>query len=235
MIEFDGVRSTALGVFVEHYPPRPIPKRKHEKFSVPGRNGDVIVYEDAWENIVQPYDIYLSAEKPGLPLVAAKAARWLFADGYKPLADEYDRDTFRLAQFLGSVDLENTLNEFGRARIEFDCQPQRFLKSGYAARSMAQGQVLRNPTGYTAKPVITVYGRGSGTLTIGGRTLTISVITDGMTLDCAEEEAYFYSSAVFNLNTAVTGDYPRLGAGDSAVNWTGGITAISLAPRWYEL
>ena len=197
MIEFDGVRSTALGVFVEKYPPRPIPKRKHEKFSVPGRNGDVIVYEDAWENIVQPYDIYLSAEKPGLPLVAA--------------------------------------NEFGRARIEFDCQPQRFLKSGYTARSMAQGQVLRNPTGYTAKPVITVYGRGSGTLTIGGRTLTISVITDGMTLDCAEEEAYFYSSAVFNLNTAVTGNYPRLGAGDSAIGWTGGITAISLAPRWYEL
>lgn len=233
MIEFNGVRSTALGVFVEKYPPRPVPKRKHEKFSVPGRSGDVIAYEDAWENVTQEYEIYLSAEKPGLPLVAARAARWLFSSGYRQLADEYDRDTFRLAMFLGPVDLENTLNAFGRARIEFDCKPQRFLKSGYTARSMAKEQILRNPTGYTAKPLITVYGGGSGTLTIGGRTLTITV-TNGMTLDCEEEEAY-YSPGLLNLNTAVTGNYPRLGAGDSAVSWTGGITGISLAPRWFEL
>ena len=235
MIEFDGVRSTALGVFVEKYPARPIPKRKHEKFSVPGRNGDVIVYEDAWENTVQPYDIYLSAEKPGLPLVAAKVTRWLMAEGYRRLEDEYDRDTFRLAAFLGPADLENTLNEFGRARIEFDCQPQRFLKIGAQAFRAARGQVLQNPTGYTARPLLTVYGSGSGALRIGDDTLTLSVITNGMTLDCAEEEAYFYSGMVLNLNTVVSGTYPRLRAGASDINWTGGITGVEITPRWFEL
>lgn len=235
MIEFDGVRSTALGVFVEKYPPRPIPKRKHEKFSVPGRNGDVIVYEDAWENIVQPYDIYLSAEKPGLPLVAAKVTRWLMTDGYRRLEDEYDRDTFRLAAFLGPVDLENTLNEFGRARIEFDCLPQRFLKSGARAISATKGMTLQNPTGHTACPMLSVYGSGSGTITIGDYSLSLSVITNGMTLDCAEEEAYFYSGSVLNLNTVVSGAYPKLPAGGSRVTWAGGITSLEITPRWYEL
>lgn len=235
MIQFDGVRSTAVGVFVEKYPPRPVPQRKHEKFPVPGRSGDVIAWEDAWENVTQRYDIYVSAETAGLPIIAAKAVRWLMAEGYRPLEDEYDRDTFRLAAYLGPVDLENTLNAFGRAQIQFDCQPQRYLKSGWQARSVAQGEVLRNPTGYTAKPLLTVYGSGSGTLTIGAETLSLRVITNGMTLDCAEEEAYFYDAAVLNLNTAVSGLYPRLRAGDSAVRWTGGITGISLAPRWYEI
>lgn len=235
MIEFNGVRSAALGVFVEKYPPRPIPKRKHEKFSVPGRNGDVIVYEDAWENIVQPYDIYLSAEKPGLPLVAAKVTRWLMTDGYRKLEDEYDRDTFRLAAFLGPVDLENTLNQFGRARIEFDCQPQRFLKSGARAISATKGMTLQNPTGHTARPMLSVYGSGSGTITIGDYSLSLSVITNGMTLDCAEEEAYFYSGSVLNLNTVVSGAYPKLPAGASRVSWAGGITGLEITPRWYEL
>lgn len=234
MIEYNGVRCSSIGIFVEKYPPRPIPKRKAETFSVPGRSGDVVVYEDAWENVTQSYEIYLSAEKEGLPLVAAQAARWLFAGGYHPLSDEYDRETFRMALFLGPVDLENTLNAFGRARIEFDCQPQRYLKSGFLSRSVSKNQVLRNPTGYTAKPLITVRGSGSATLTIGGRTLTLTV-TNGMTLDCAEEEAYLAGSTVTNLNTAVSGNYPRLGAGDSVVTWTGGITGIDIIPRWFEL
>ena len=235
MIEFDGVRSTALGVFVEKYPPRPIPKRKHEKFSVPGRSGDVIAYEDAWENVLQPYDIYLSAEKPGLPLVAAKVTRWLMADGYRRLEDEYDRDTFRLAAFLGPVDLENTLNEFGRARIEFDCQPQRYLKIGARPITAENGMTLQNPTGYTARPLLTVFGSGSGTITLGTYSVSLSVITNGMTLDCAEEEAYFYSGSVLNLNTVVSGAYPKLAAGASAVTWAGGVTGLTIIPRWYEL
>lgn len=235
MIEFDGVRSTALGCFVEHYPPRPIPKRKHQKFSVPGHSGDVIVWENAWENVLQPYDIYLSAEKPGLPLVAAKVTRWLMADGYRRLEDEYDRDTFRLAAFLGPVDLENTLNEFGRARIEFDCQPQRFLKTGAQPFRASRGQVLQNPTGYTARPLLIVYGSGSGALRIGSDTLTLSTITNGMTLDCAEEEAYFYDNTVLNLNTVVSGTYPRLRAGASDIDWAGGVTGIEITPRWFEI
>ncbi|MBR2582370.1 MAG: hypothetical protein IKD61_03135, partial [Oscillospiraceae bacterium] len=62
MIQFNGTRSSALSVFVEKYPPRPIPQRKCERFSVPGRSGDVVAWEDAWENVTQKYSIYLSAE-----------------------------------------------------------------------------------------------------------------------------------------------------------------------------
>ena len=160
--------------------------------------------------------------------------RWLFAEGYLPLEDEYDRDTFRLAAFTGPLDLENTLNAFGRAEISFDCRPQRYLKSGWSARSVANGAALVNPTDFPARPIITLHGSGSGVLTIGSQTLTL-VAHEGMILDCEEEEAYLPGPPVSNLNAAVAGSYPKLGAGSSAVSWTGGITGIEIAPRWYEL
>lgn len=235
MIEFDGVRSTALGCFVERYPKRPIPKRKSQRYDVPGRNGAVIVTEDAWETVTQEYEIYLSAETPGLPSVAAQVTRWLAVSGFRLLEDEYDRDTYRLAQFLGPLDLENTLNCWGRAKIRFECLPQRWLKSGALPVQATNGMRLINPTGNTARPLLKLSGSGAATLTVGAVTLSVTV-TDGMLLDCEREWAWKEAGgAVLNLNTAVVGDFPTLGRGESVISWAGGITGVTITPRWYDL
>lgn len=235
MIEYNGVRSTAVGVIVEKYPQRPIPKRKAEKFSVPGRSGDIVALEDAWENIRQRYEIYVSAEGDGLPIVAAAAARWLMQPGYGRLEDEYDRDVFRLAAYLGPVDLENTLNKFGRAEIDFDCDPRRFLKSGALPVAMTNGGKLSNPTGFTALPLIRISGSGAGTVTVGGTTVSLTE-TDGVTLDCQEQDCTrTVGSVVSNFNSVMTGSFPRLGTGVTAISWTGGVTGVEITPRWWML
>lgn len=231
MIVFNGISSDRVRLIVEQYPARPVPQRKHERFSVPGHSGDVIVYEDAWENVQQNYDVYLSAEDVGLPEVANRAVQWLMVPGYAPLEDEYDRDSFRMAQFLGPADLANTLNQFGRATISFDCWPQRFLKSGAEPVRIAQGAVLTNPSIYTAEPLIVVEGAGSGVLTVGASVLTLDDC-NGVTLDSREQEA---SRGTANMNASVHGAFPTLPAGDTPVSWSGGITGITITPRWYYL
>lgn len=238
MIEFNGIRSTSLGVFVEKYPPRPIPQRKCERYSVPGRSGDVLFYEDAWENVKQKYEIYLSAERDGLPYVSAQVVRWLNVGGYAELSDEYDRDTFRLAAFTGPVDLQNTLNQFGRATIEFDCKPQRYLKSGQSFRQLRNGDVLVNPTGYRAAPLIRIPAfSGTVTITTNGSEFKFGPYAGAVILDSEEKEAYNpdFETAV-NLNALAVGPYPMLAADKSemTVIATGG-TTIEIAPRWFAL
>lgn len=231
MIVFNGRSSDDFHVIVEHYPPRPVPRRKTEKWAVPGRSGDVIFAQDAWENVSRNYDVYISAERPGLPRPAAWATSWLMAPNYCQLWDEYDEDTFVMALFTGGVDIQNIDNAFGRFTLSFDCWPQRFLREGAEPIVMAQGGVLVNPTVYTAEPSIFVQGSGSGVLTIGENRLSLSDC-NGITLDCRDEEAY---RGVLNLNTTVRGDYPRLTAGENAVSWSGGITAVEITPRWYVI
>lgn len=231
MIFWNGRSSDEFGLIVEAYPARPVPRRKFTRVSVPGRSGDVIIPEEAFENTTQPYDCYISAERRGLPIAANTLLNWLCASGYQCLEDNYDPDIYRIAQYTGGVDIENTLNMFGRATISFDCQPQRWLKSGEQPRRLAAPGALCNPTGMTAFPLITVHGSGAGSLTVGGTTMTLSDC-NGVVLDCDSENAY---RGTENMNNTVSGEFPALGAGQTDISWTGGITAIDIKPRWWSL
>lgn len=231
MIFYNGKSSDDLRLVVEQYPERPIPKRKTEKWSVPGRSGDVIAAADAWENVTMGYEVYLSAERQRLPAVADKVIEWLSAPGYHELADDYDAECFRMATFIGDASIKNYANLFGRFRLEFDCWPQRFLASGAEAVSVAQGGVLVNPSIYPAEPLIVVRGSGAGTLTVNGTSIALADCNN-VTLDCRDRECY---RGVSNLNTSVTGSYPKLTAGANPIQWSGGITAVSIKPRWWVL
>lgn len=232
MIFWNGRSSDEFGLIVEAYPVRPVPRRKVTKVSVPGRSGDIVFPEDAFENVSQPYTCYISAERQGLPLMATPIVNWLCAPGYHRLEDSYNPGIYRMAQYTGGVDIENILNMFGRATITFDCAPQRWLKSGEIIKRLTQsGAVLFNPTGQKALPLISVHGSGAGALTVGGETLNLTDC-NGVVLDFSTENAYRGSE---NMNATVTGKYAGLGDGESAISWTGGITAIDIKPRWWSL
>lgn len=234
MIMFAGVESDAVHVIVEHYPKRPCPARKMEKIAIPGRSGDLLLTQDAFENYTQTYDVYLSAEKEGLPTAARAAMAWLHGPrGYQRLEDSYTPESYRMACFAGPIDIENIWNRFGRATIAFDCKPQRWLKSGERTLQLAQsGAVLRNP-GFAAAPLLTVYGSGAGTVTAGGVTVQIKALDGSLTLDCDTQNAY---KGTLNKNGDIYApDFPTLPPGDSAVTWTGGVQRVEIVPRWWTL
>ena len=235
MIFWAGRSSDDVGVVVEHYPARSYPQRKLETVSVPGRSGALLTVQDAFENYEQTYDVYLSAERLGLPRAARAAADWLVAPrGYQRLEDSYDLDTFRLAYYAGPTDVENIMNRFGRASISFNCQPQRWLRVGEVPVQLVSGQALRNPTGFTALPKITVRGTGAGVLTVGDVAVTIKSLNRGsLILDCDTQDAYL---GAVNLNSTISApEFPSLPAGETAISWSGGISAVEIIPRWWAL
>lgn len=235
MIYWAGVSSDDVRVIVEHYPNRIIPARKLETVSVPGRNGDLVFTEEAYQNYVQPYDIYVSAEEPRLPLVARGVAAWLQGvRGYQQLEDGYEPDVYRLAYFSGPLDLANILNRFGRATISFNCKPQRFLKTGERSVRMEQADRLRNETPFAALPLLRIYGSGVGSLFVGGYAVTFSDISGYVDLDCDTQNAY---KGVENKNAGVSfvTDCPKLVPGENEISWSGGVSAVEITPRWWIL
>ena len=231
MIWWHGISSDDVSVIVEHCPDVILPSRKQEKISVVGRNGDLLIEQDAYENVMQRYDIYVSAEKPRLPTISHTVAEWLMVKGYQRLEDSYWLDTFRLASYTGGAEISNILNRFGRATIEFDCKPQRFYKSGDFFVDLENGGTLLNPSPYTAKPILVVQGSGSGTITAGDNTITLTDC-DNITIDCDIMQVY---QGTTNKNRTASGAFPVLPAGQTEITWTGGVTGISLKPRWWTL
>lgn len=234
MITWAGISSDDVGVVVEHYPTLPRPARRVTAVTVPGRNGALLLDEGTYENYTQPYDIYISAEAQRIPFASRAAVDWLYAHtGYQELADSYEPDVYRLAYYAGPLDLENILNRFGRATIEFTCKPQRYLKAGRNPVAFTASGTIQNPTAYTALPSIKVTGNAAGTLTVGGALVRFLSLDGTVTLDSETQNAY---SGVTNLNHTVSAPtYPALAPGENAVSWTGGITKVEITPRWWTL
>lgn len=232
MLVWNGKNSYDCNIVVQRYPERTIAKRKYEVVSIPGRSGDLYFSQEAYENVTQEYEVYISAEKPKLPVMARKAAEWLSTPGYHELWDDYDPDVFRLAYYSGAVNIENIFNQFGRMTLSFSCKPQRFLTSGKEVREFQSPGKLYNPTGFNAKPEITVFGSGSGTVTIGGTTVSLSGLSEYVVIDSDLQDAY---KGTLNCNSVMTGDFPELAPGDNLISWTGGITGVKIIPRWWVL
>lgn len=236
-LTYNGITSTAAGVkAVEKYPALNRPRRKFTVLSIPGRTGDVIINEDAWEDYEQEYEIYAGSGNRGdAPQAFDGIMAWLHSSvGYCRLEDTYEPDVFRLAYYAGGTEVDNVLSRYGRATIKFMCQGKRWLKTGENSITAADGDTLTNPTSFASLPLITVNGAGNGTFTIGGVTVTLTGFTDGTVIDC--EKMTVTDSLGVNANSVMAlGNFPTIPAGSSSVDITGDITSLDIVPRWFTI
>ena len=96
---------------------------------------------------------------------------------------------------------------------------------------MENGQKLRNPSPFTAKPILVTSGSGAATITVNDDTMTLTDCNN-MTIDC--DIMQIYKDGV-SRNGIITGDFFELPEGESTISWTGGITDIKLKPRWWTI
>lgn len=208
------------------------PKRKLQAFSVPGRSGDIILMEDAYENYAQEYSINFSDDILSVAENADDLAKKLFLDGYQKLEDSFEPDIFRWAYFEGPFDIENLMKIAGRAKIRFVCKPFRYLASGETEVTVTNGGTLTNPESFSSKPLIYVRGTSNGSISINGKTLTVTGMSDYLYLDCEDQNCYRQTAE--NRNNLVSGDYPYLKSGSNTVTFTG-FTQVKITPRWRRL
>lgn len=231
---FNGKSSSEFKIGIEQCRSYPSAARSVERQTIPGRAGELLRDTGTYANVIQPYEIYFNGKVDGMTAAASKIVQWLMSSrGYCRLEDSYEPDCYRMASYAGPFDAANWMNLYGRATIEFDCMPQRWLKSGETPVSITSGQTLQNDW-QPALPLIQLTGTGDGELTVGGSTITIAGVEGGLTIDSDTQDAY---DGTTNKNSIITvsGGFPVLAFGETIVAFSGGITAVQITPRWWRL
>lgn len=231
---FNEKSSSEFKIGIEQCRSYPSAARSVERQTIPGRAGELLRDTGTYANVIQPYEIYFNGKVDGMTAAASKIVQWLMSSrGYCRLEDSYEPDCYRMASYAGPFDAANWMNLYGRATIEFDCMPQRWLKSGETPVSITSGQTLQNDW-QPALPLIQLTGTGDGELTVGGSTITIAGVEGGLTIDSDTQNAY---DGTTNKNSIITvsGGFPVLAFGETIVAFSGGITAVQITPRWWRL
>lgn len=184
---FNGRSNVDVGVEVELIPDYVIPERECDVYHVPGRSGDLIIDKGSFKNSPRTYQI--SALTPNGQLfsnLANDISEWLCSpSGYVRLEDSYEPDYYRYACFHETNTIASIFGKAGRATINFDCKPQRYLKSGDIPVSFLSSGTIVNPTGFVALPIINVWldSSAQGSVTIGNSAFAIAADSSGSSID----------------------------------------------------
>lgn len=206
-------------------------QRSYESVSIPGRSGNVIIENDKYDNVglVYPAVIVDDFDTNFKALTAFLTSQ----RGYKRLSDTFHPDEFYMATFKGISGQKHALhNAGGTFKIEFERKPQRYLKSGEKTSTFTGSGQIKNPTLYTALPLIRAYG--TGTLTINGVSVQITSASTYTDIDCELQEAYKGSTNCNGNITLTDGVFPSLAPGLNSISMSG-ITRLEIKSRWWTI
>ena len=241
-LTFAGKSSRDFGVFISGAKTFGSGTRDFEQISIPGRNGDLLFDNGRFKNVKVSYEAYIVRD---FNTNYNAFNSWLMSQkGYARLEDTYQPDFYRLAFFSAGLQSEPDIRlGVGAFKIEFNCKPQKFLKSGeIPVKYMANGTIY-NPTMYTSEPLITLKGTpgASGAFNIkSNQTINFKFPASGtIIVDSAIGEAYDTDGT--NLNNSVSFPasnteqyFPKISPGENAVLlWN--VASVEIIPRWWQI
>ena len=236
----DGKSSRDFEVYISGGGTYSSPERAYEEVEIPGRNGVIFLYDENYKNIDVTYHAWIGKMDGAheVDLDFRKLRSFLMSrQGYVRIEDTYHPDEFRFGAYNAGIDA--SVHETFDA-VEFDmtfsCKPQRYIKKFYdvPVEITESGYAFFNETYFDAKPLLRVYGTGS--VTMGGVTVTINSADSYTDLDCELQEAYKDTLAT-NCNSKITltnAKFPYLPSGLNEIKFSGP-TKILLYPRLFNL
>ena len=226
--EWNGVRSTDLGIRVTELPPITLPAERVSFVNVPGRAGSLTVLEneDVYDDLLLTATCVVQNTEQ-LDEIAA----YLKGSGKVSFANR--EEGYYFARIVNQIPFEKILrgNPHRQFAVTFRCKPFFYLDDS-PTYTLTKMTFLTNPGAVRAEPVITVYGSGDNTLMVGMTIVELTGVNGSITLDTPRMEAYCGN---VSANMKVSGEYPMVGTGATAVSWSGNVSKVTVQPNWRTL
>ena len=115
--------------------------------------------------------------------------------------------------------------------IKLDMQPFRYQKNSEPVVLTSAGAIDNIGTVYS-EPIIEIEGDGDISLTIGRKTMYLTVNTKA-TIDCRQRKQNIYNSTGAVQNTLrKRGGFFEIPVGTSGVTYTGNVRKVTIKPNW---
>ena len=235
---FNGKKSTDMGVSLLEIPVRKRPELKGKEIDVPGRNGKLWQSEDAYDDI--EFNI-LMRTVPGADFIAIRS--WLTGTGDLIISDMQDR-FYRSARLNVETEYSRYLPRCGMWEFDLRVVAPPFLyhvpaagESGDDVTITSSPDTVTNPGTYKSAPRFVIEGTGDVVLTIGTQIVEIEGLEGGIIIDSEMGDCLNLTETAY-LNGHVTimdDDFPTLQPGANIISWTGTVTKITITPRWRDL
>ncbi len=225
--EWNGTRSTDVGVYVSDLPPVTIPLERSKQTVIPGRAGSLTTLEgdDAYDDLTLTAKCWIRD-----PTLIPSVAAWLKGEGTVTFANR--PGGFYHARISNQIPFEKILrgNPHCSFAVNFRCSPPFwYLNTPEDITVTESSYILANPGTVYSEPVITVYGSGDITLIINDSFVELEHIEGSITLNSVIQEAYRDDTL---MNEKMDGDFPVLKPGNNLISWTGTVSRIVLEPNW---
>ena len=214
-----GVDSRSMGLISKGHAPRIRPEERVNHVQIPGKSGDLTQTEG--ESIYNSYIQTVSFSVEGAEHVNA-VFKWLRGAGHVTFSGEPDRR--QQARVIGAITLERVSRnlDIWRGTAQFYCKPLKERLYSTAETITAAG-TIHNAGDVDAFPVIIATpatGATTMTVTVNGKTLTISNVSGAVRIDCAAQEVSDAAqTTLLTLNTG--GPFPVLAVGGNTVGGSG--------------
>ena len=171
----------------------PIPRV--ESTTIPGRSGDLLKWDGAYENRTAQIDCFLLSGILDHQITALQA--WLIgSQTYKKLTFDDDPNHFMLARPTLGADKQARVNLLNPFTLEFDCKPQRYLNLGQREIDVTQSLKLYNPTAFNANPIIHIRGNGNVSVSYANASLSVLNLNGDLFYDTETDKAYNASGSL---------------------------------------
>ena len=227
--KWNGVSSTTKGIMLQEMPVIIRPEERINHVTIPGRAGELTLTEgdDIYNSYIQTIHMAIDSEND-----VKAAEQWLRGSGYVEFCSQSGKR--QQARVINSLEFRkhSKNSAWWEGDVQFYCHPLKEDATATPTEVTSSGTTVSNPGDVVSRPLITVTGSGNVTITIGGKTISITGMESGWKVD---SDLQWILEGNTPQQGVYTGEFPVFNPGNNTVAWTGSITKLTIDGRWRYL